>query len=249
MQKPTEQKRWAPSDAGMVLPVTLMLLALLAALTLQAHIAARSRLAREQRAGTQARLRVMACDAAWQSLQMLAEETATVTIIHTNAAWAAPGAKPCRMARLFVQVSDAASLFNVNNGAARPRIASAAGSGCRGVIIRRAMSGAGSRCQALAGLVCQSSCGVDRRGFAERRGSGGADAGGGAGTLGGIIQRAAKIRCWLYACECQYRAGTGFAGCLGANPRFCGGGAHPSARCSAIPEFEKFHLLRCHPGL
>ena len=122
MQKPTEQKRWAPSDAGMVLPVTLMLLALLAALTLQAQMAARSRLAREQRAGTQARLRVMACDAAWQSLQMLAEETATVTIIHTNAAWAAPRRETLPDGtRLFVQVSDAASLFNVNNlGAAAP---------------------------------------------------------------------------------------------------------------------------------
>ncbi len=100
----------------MVLPAVLMLLALLAALTLQTQMAARGRLAREQRAGEHTRLRTLACDAAWQALQTLAEETAAAALIHTNAAWAAPRRETLPDGTLLsVQVSDAARLFNVNN--------------------------------------------------------------------------------------------------------------------------------------
>ncbi len=111
------QSYFAPSSAaGMVLPAVLMLLALLAALTLQTQMAARGRLAREQRAGAHTRLRALACDAAWQALQKLAEETAAAALIHTNAAWAALRREVLPDGTLLsVRVGDAARLFNVNN--------------------------------------------------------------------------------------------------------------------------------------
>lgn len=109
------QSYFTPASAGMALPVVLMLLALLAALTLQAQMAARGRLAREQRATAHARLRALAADAAWQALRALAEESEPA-LTHTNADWSRSREERLPDGTLLaVRVADAARLFNVNN--------------------------------------------------------------------------------------------------------------------------------------
>ena len=99
----------------MILPIVLLLLALLSAMTLQMQLSSRAGLKKERHASRRSRLRIAASDTAWQALRLLAADSEAV-LTHTNSDWA----KPLRVELpdgiiAAAIIRDAGRSFNINN--------------------------------------------------------------------------------------------------------------------------------------